>query len=129
MNSITVIGQLGRAPELKTSQNGRTYMQNCIYEYMGKDEQNNPTYQWRDFVAYGATAESIARNGFHRGRLAITGTEKTKTYTDRNGADRWKLEVTVSKVDFIDFEKPKEEAPKEEYTPNGFATLEDEIPF
>ena len=128
MNTITIIGQLGRDPELKTSQNGRTYLQNSIYEYAGKNEAGESTYIWRDFVAYGATAEAIARNCSRRGRLAITGTEKEKQYTDKNGQNRTRYEVSVSKADVIDFaEKPKE--PEPEYTPQGFAAIDEEIPF
>lgn len=130
MNSIMVIGQLGREPILKQSQNGKTYMQNSIYEYMGRDESGNPTYQWRDFVAYGATAEAIARNGFHRGRLAIVGREDLKIYTDRNGNEKLKAEISVMKADFIDFEKPKPEAPKsDDFIPQGFTEIADDIPF
>ena len=76
MNTITIIGQLGRDPELKTSQNGKTYLQNSIYEYAGRDENGDSTYTWRDFVAFESSAEAIARKCYRRGRLAITGTEK-----------------------------------------------------
>ena len=128
MNTITIIGQLGRDPELKTSQNGRTYLQNSIYEYAGKNEAGESTYTWRDFVAYGATAEAIARNCSRRGRLAITGTEKEKQYTDKNGQNRTRDEVSVSQADVIDFaEKPKE--PEPDYTPQGFAAIDEDIPF
>lgn len=126
MNTITIIGQLGRDPELKTSQNGRTYLQNSIYEYSGKNENGESTYTWRDFVAYGATAEAIARNVSRRGRLAITGTEKEKTFTDKNGQQRTRYEVNVTKADVIDFaDKPKEP----EYVPQGFAAIDEDIPF
>lgn len=128
MNTIIVLGQLGREPELKTANNGTKYIHNCIYEYAGKDDNGESRYQWRDLVAYGATAEAIARNGFHRGRIAVVGREDVKTYTDRNGIERQKMEITISKVDFIDFEKPKAEAPAE-FTPQGFTEIADDIPF
>ena len=58
----------------------------------------------------------------------ITGTEKEKQYTDKNGQNRTRYEVSVSKADVIDFaEKPKE--PEPEYTPQGFAAIDEEIPF
>lgn len=129
MNMIMVIGQLGRDPELKTAQNGTRYLHNCIYEYAGRDEKGDPKYQWRDFVAYGTTAEAIARNGFHRGRLAIVGREDMILYTDRNGVEKMKNEISVTKADFIDFEKPKEAAPKDNFAPAGFKQIEDDIPF
>lgn len=130
MNTIILIGQLGKEPELKTSKNGRTYLQNSIYEYAGRDEKNDPVYTWRDIVAYGTTAEAIARNGFKRGRLAVTGTEKIVTYTDKNGVEKMRPEISVSKVDIIDWNDEKPEAAKtEEYVPEGFAKIEDDIPF
>lgn len=131
MNTITIIGQLGRDPELKTSQNGKTYLQNSIYEYAGRDENGDSTYTWRDFVAFGSNAEAIARNCSRRGRLAITGTEKEKQYTDKNGQNRTRYEVSVSKVDVIDFaEKPAEtKNTTPEFVPQGFAAIDEDIPF
>lgn len=130
MNSITLIGQLGREPELKTSKNGRTYLQNSIYEYAGRNDDGDPVYTWRDIVAYGTTAEAIARNGFKRGRLAVTGTEKIVTYQDKNGVERMRPEISVTKVDIIDWKEEKPKAEKaEEYVPEGFAKIEDDIPF
>lgn len=129
MNAIIMIGQLGRDPELKTSSNGTKYIHNCMYEYAGRDDNGDPKYQWRDIVAYGSTAEAIARNGFHRGRLAIVGREDFKLYTDKNGVEKLKAEVSVTKVDFIDFDKPKADAPKSDFTPAGFTEIADDIPF
>ena len=130
MNVITITGQLGRDPELKTSAKGTTYMQNSIYEFAGKNEAGESTYTWRDFVAYGNEAEKRARNSFRRGRLTITGEEKEKTYTDKNGQQRSRMEISVAPrmVNIIDFaEKPKD--PEPEYTPQGFAAIDEEIPF
>lgn len=130
MNIITVTGQLGRDPELKTSAKGTTYMQNSIYEFAGKDDEGNSIYTWRDFVAYGKEAEKIARNSYRRGRLTIIGEEKEKTYTDKNGQQRTRMEITVAPkmVNIIDFqEKPKE--PEPDYTPQGFAAIDEDIPF
>lgn len=131
MNVIIITGQLGRDPELKTSAKGVTYLQNSIYEYAGKDEEGNSTYTWRDFVAYGTTAETIARNLNRRGRLTIIGEEREKTFTDKNGQQRTRMEITTPPrkvVNIIDFaEKPKD--PEPDYTPQGFAAIDEEIPF
>ena len=47
---------------------------------------------------------------------------------DDNANGYSSVEVSVSKADVIDFaEKPKE--PEPEYTPQGFAAIDEEIPF
>lgn len=131
MNIITITGQLGRDPELKTSKNGKTYLQNSIYEYAGKDENGDSTYTWRDFVAFGSDAETITRNSFRRGRLQISGREKEKTFTDKNGQHRTRMEITVAPntVNIIDFQDKPKEPQAEEYVPQGFAAIDEEIPF
>ena len=125
MNTIVIVGQLGRDPELKTSQKGKTYLQNAIYEYMGKDDAGESIFLWRDFVAYGTAADKIARLGFRRGRLMITGQEREKTFTDKNGILQKKMEVSVDKVDIIDFREKE----ADDFTPQGFAAIAEDIPF
>ena len=125
MNTIVIVGQLGRDPELKTSQKGKTYLQNAIYEYVGKDEDGVSIFLWRDFVAYGTAADKIARLGFRRGRLMITGQEREKTFTDKNGILQKKMEVSVDKVDIIDFREKE----ADDFTPQGFSAIAEDIPF
>lgn len=101
LNEVTIIGNLGRDPEIRTFANGgRVANLNIATTESWRDkasgEQRERT-EWHRVAVHGdglvGVLERIAGKGdlfFIRGKLA------TRKWQDQSGADRWSTEIVVS---------------------------------
>lgn len=97
MNRLTIIGNLTRAPEARTTQSGKNV---CTFTVAvsrrGKDEA--------DFFrvsAWGKIGETC-RQYLDKGRkVAVTGSVSVSAYTTQNGENRAALEVFAEDVEFL----------------------------
>ncbi len=100
-NSVTLIGNVGQNPEVKTLENGQkvanfSLATNETY-YNKAGEKVTQTY-WHKLVAWGKTAE-IIENYVHKGKeIAIEGKLTNRNYEDKNGQKQYITEVLVNEV-------------------------------
>ena len=95
MNSVNLTGRLGRDPELKTTNSGKSVTSISIAVQDGKDR----TY-WLPIVAWEKTADFICRY-FRKGDgIEITGKVTERKYEDRDGNKRSVVEVVAMNVGF-----------------------------
>ncbi len=91
MNTVTIIGNLTRNPELRYSEQG-TAVANLTVAVSRRRQQNG---KWTDqldgyfdVVAFQGVAEH-AGEGLHKGdRVLVAGRLRQESYTDRNGTRR-----------------------------------------
>jgi single-strand DNA-binding protein len=97
-NSITLIGNLGKDPELKQFENGRTLAKfslatNEVYRNGNGDKITST--QWHNIVAWGKTAElmgSLLKKGKE---VAVTGKLTYRSYQDKDGNNRYVSEIVI----------------------------------
>ena len=95
MNGVHLTGRLGRDPELKTTNSGKSVTSISIAVQDGKYR----TY-WLPIVAWENTAEFICKY-FHKGDgIEITGKVTERKHEDRDGNKRSVVEVVAMNVGF-----------------------------
>lgn len=110
-NSVQLIGNLGRDVELKEISTGSkvanfTLATNDYYKN-NKGEQVKET-QWHSIVAWGKTAELMAKVLKKGSSVVLQGKLVHRTYEDKDGNVRYTSEVKVH--EFINMSKPEKEA-------------------
>ena len=92
-NTIQVIGNCGRRPEMKHLENGKV----CNFPLAFTDRKDGAT-QWFDVEAWNELAD-IASQHIDKGeRVALTGRLKVQDWTDREGNTRKSLRIVAQTI-------------------------------
>lgn len=98
-NSISIIGHVGRDPDMKYNNDGNAL---CKFSVAVTDKRGgNETTQWFNVAAFGRLAETC--NQYVRKGMAImiVGPVTLNQYVDRNGEHRASLDVVARDVQFL----------------------------
>lgn len=147
MNSLTIIGNLTRDPELRTTATGLSV---CTFSVAvnrrKKQNQNQPDADYFRVTAWRELGENCAKF-LRKGRKAcVIGPVSVSSYTGNDGQTRFNLEVTAETVEFLsspmdsmNASQPTQQeappaAPQQQQMPidpsTGFQYAEtDELPF
>lgn len=105
LNRVTIAGRLSKDLELRRTQSGTAVTSFTIAvdgDFKDKQTGERPTY-WIDCVAWGITAEFMARYLSSKGRMVmLDGRLQTRTWTDKDGNRRKIVEVVADHVYFGD---------------------------
>jgi single-strand DNA-binding protein len=99
VNRVTLIGNLGRDPEIRTLENGVMVANFSIAtdeSYKGNDGTWVERTEWHDVVAWRALAERAQRTLKKGMMVFVEGKLQTRKYQDQNGNDRYKTEVVAN---------------------------------
>ena len=96
-SSITILGHLGRDPELQYDDKGNA---RCKFSIAVTDKRSNNT-AWYNCTAWGRTAE-IANQYLRKGSAAmIVGSFNPREYIAKDGATRTSLDLTVREMQML----------------------------
>lgn len=114
-NKITIVGYLGRDPEIQYTNQGTAVCKLSIATTeKRKDQTGEPVERttWFRVSVWGRQAELC--NGYlHKGQqVYVEGRLRMEEYTDREGNQRQSLEVNASDVQFIGRRGEGESVPK-----------------
>jgi len=128
LNRVTLIGYLGKDPEVKGLPSGTTVANFSIATSEKWQDQKSGTWQekteWHNIVAFGKVAE-ICGEYFQKGNLVyLEGKIQTRSWEDRNGGKRQTTSIVVNIIKNLSG-KPK--ANNDEGVPPGDNL--DEVPF
>lgn len=101
LNIVALMGRLTHTPELKTTQNGTSVCSFSIAvdrTYTPKGEERKADFI--DVVAWRQTAEHICKYFQKGSMIAIDGSIQTRSYQDKQGSNRTKVEVLANNVSF-----------------------------
>lgn len=94
----TLIGNLGRDPEIKANASGDKYARFSVA--VNKTVKGEKTTMWVDVSCWDQkkveVLELYARKGT---KLFVEGDLTTRTYTDKNGAEKLAVEVAIGRFD------------------------------
>lgn len=146
VNKAILIGNLGRDPEVRTTQNGERVVSFSLattesWRDKASGERKDRT-EWHNVViwndAIGKVAESYARKG---SKVYIEGQIQTREFTDKDGNQRRVTEIVLQRfrgeMTLLDSAKSRDDAPaRQTQAPNvrsgrqpAAAMIDDEIPF
>lgn len=109
LNMAAIVGRLGKDPELRTTQSGKSVTSFSMAVQRPRKNQNGEyESDWLDVQAWGTTAEFICKY-FQQGQLmAVSGRIQTRVYTDRDGKARKAVEIVAQDVSFCESRKREE---------------------
>jgi single-strand DNA-binding protein len=146
VNKAILIGNLGRDPEVRTTQNGERVVSFSLattesWRDKASGERKDRT-EWHNVViwndAIGKVAESYARKG---SKVYIEGQIQTREFTDKDGNQRRVTEIVLQRfrgeLTLLDSAKSRDDAPaRQTQAPNvrsgrqpAAAMIDDDLPF
>lgn len=102
MNSVSLIGRLVADPELRTTQSGVSYVNFRIAVDRRVRSGEERQADFITIVAWRQTAEFIGKYFAKGQRIAINGSIRTGSFTDRDGNKRYTTEVWADNVEFCE---------------------------
>ena len=103
MNTVNLIGNLTRDPELRYAQSG-TAIANCNMAVQRRFKNQNGDYE-SDFInikAFSKTAELLAEHFRKGSKLGITGNIQTGSYENQQGQKVYTTDVVVENLTFVE---------------------------
>ena len=136
MNNVSLMGRLTKDPEVRYSAN--TQLANARFSVavdrklskekrMEAENNNQPTADFINCVAFGRTAEVIGQYFRKGNRIAITSHIQTGSYENQQGQRIYTTDVIVDQLDFV--ESSKNNSKNEDNFNNNLKTDEPELPF
>ena len=102
MNRLTIIGNLTRDPELRTTSAGINVCSFTVAVNRRRSANGNqPEADFFRVSAWRALGENCQRYLAKGRKVAVTGPVSVSTYTGNNGVTRASLEVTADDVEFL----------------------------
>jgi single-strand DNA-binding protein len=100
LNQVSLIGNLGRDPEVKTMNNGDKVCNISIatserWKDKSSGEQKEKT-EWHRVVIFGPLADIAGRYLSKGSKVFVQGQLRTRKWQDQSGADRYSTEVVLS---------------------------------
>lgn len=107
MNNVSLIGRLTADPELKHTQSGKGFTRFTVAVDRPTKQGEEKQADFINIVAWDKTAEFVCKYFSKGQRIALTGTIRTGSYTDKGGDKRYTFEVWASNVEFCESKTEK----------------------
>ncbi len=108
-NKVQLIGHLGNAPEVKTTESGKKLARFSVAtneSYRNAKGEKVTETTWHNLVAWGKVAD-IAEKYLTKGKeVAIEGKLINRSYNDKDGNKKYITEVQVNELLLMGGEKP-----------------------
>jgi len=105
MNRVTIIGRLGRDPEIREMKNGKKFATFSIAtsesytDKMGKKEEKT---EWHNVIVFNALLVKTVQDAVSKGTiLMIEGKLSTNKYTDKAGVTKYSTQIALSTLDSV----------------------------
>lgn len=116
MNKLTIIGNLTRDPESRTTQSGISVCSFTVAVNRRKTQEGQPEADFFRVSAWRQLGENCAKYLTKGRKVCVIGPVSVSTYKGQDGAVRATLEVTAEDVEFL---SPKDETRTPSPTPDG----------
>jgi len=104
MHKITIIGNLGRDPEMRYTPEGQavvTFSVASSRKYKTAAGEQREETEWFNCSAWGKLAD-ICNEYLTKGKqVYVEGRLKTRTYQTQNGETRFSIDVTCQEIQFL----------------------------
>ena len=108
-NKVQLIGNLGNAPEVKTTESGKKLARFSVAtneSYRNANGEKVTETTWHNLIAWGKVAD-IAEKYLTKGKeVAVEGKLINRNYTDKDGNKKYSTEVQVNEILMFGGDKP-----------------------
>jgi single-strand DNA-binding protein len=102
LNKVTLIGRLGKDPEVRYTQAGQAVANFTIAtdeSYKDKQGERQKKVEWHNIVVWGKVAEEFVGKYLKKGMLVCAeGKIQTRSWDDREGNKKYTTEINVSNI-------------------------------
>lgn len=102
VNKVTLVGNLGRDPEIRSTQDGQKVANLSIatsdtWKDKNSGERRERT-EWHRIVVFNERLVEVAEKYLHKGsKLYLEGSLQTRKWTDQSGAEKYTTEIVLQK--------------------------------
>ena len=142
INSVTIVGNVVRDPEIRSTQNGDRIANLTVAtseRWKGKDGERQEKSEFHKVVVFNDKITDVVEQWVKKGaKIGIQGSLQTRKWTNKDGADQYSTEVVIGRFNgTLTMLGGKQDAEPEaakpaaapKAAPKKAADLDDEIPF
>lgn len=100
-NRVQLIGNVGKEPQIKTFESGKTMASFSMATSDNYTDQNGKKVedtQWHQVIAWGKTANFVESYVDKGNRIALEGKLVHRSYNDKEGATKYITEVVANEI-------------------------------
>lgn len=132
MNSVNLTGRLTRDPEVRYTADQKAVARFTIAIDRSVKPGEEKKADFPNVVCFGKTAEKVELY-LNKGRMVgVSGRLQTGSYVNKDGVKVYTTDVIAERVDFLDSkgsQMPERRQPAPEEPPEGWAQLDEDVPF
>lgn len=140
LNKVTLIGHLGKDPEMKYAQSGQAVTNFSLAttdSWQDKEGKKQERTEWHKIVVFGKLGE-ICNQWLSKGKqIYVEGRLQTREWQDKDGNKRYTTEIVVNEMLMLGSRSEgstgprssKGDGPPEEPPPPDYDNHKDDIPF
>ncbi|HXG53590.1 MAG TPA: single-stranded DNA-binding protein [candidate division Zixibacteria bacterium] len=137
VNKVILIGNLGKDPEVRFTNNGRAVARFPIATsevWMDADGTRQERTEWHNIVVWGKQGETCGQYLAKGRQVFVEGSIRTRSYDDKNGNKRYITEIVAQRIRFLGGGGGTRVAPEAESAGDDMAgaaqpPIDDDIPF
>lgn len=132
MNSVNLVGRLTRDPDLRYTPAQMAICRFSIAIDRPKSKDGTQQTDFPNIVVFGKQAENCAQYLNKGAKVGIEGRIQTGSYVNKDGVKVYTTDVIGELVEFLDTkgsQVPERRQPALEEPPEGFAQLDEDVPF
>jgi single-strand DNA-binding protein len=141
LNKATLIGNLGRDPEVRHTQDGKPIVNLSIATtetWKTKDGERKEKTEWHRVVIFNEGLAKVAEQYLKKGSTVyIEGQLQTRKWADKDGAEKYSTEIVLQQYrgELVMLsgksgdDRPQQDKPVFDKTKAGGFSLDDEVPF
>ena len=102
-NKVTILGNLGRDPEVRTTPAGNTVANFSVAttDKWGQGEERQERTEWHRVVVWGKLAETCGEYLSKGRQVLVEGRLQSHSYEDNEGVKRYVTEIIAHQVEFL----------------------------
>ena len=108
MNSVILIGRIGKDPELKQTASGQSVC-NCSLatseSFKNKAGEKQEKTDWHNLQIWGTSADTFAKWVKKGDRIGIEGKISYRQWDDKDGNKKYATEIIVARFEFLNDKK------------------------
>lgn len=103
LNKVMILGNLGRDPEVRQTQSGRTVANFSVAttDSWGTGADRQERTEWHQVVVWGKSAEACGQYLAKGRQVLVEGRLQTRRYEDKDGVTRYVTEIVAQQVQFM----------------------------
>lgn len=132
INKVILIGNLGKDPEIRTTQNGKEMANFSIATSESWTDKFSGTRsektEWHNIVVFSEGLVKIVKDFARKGsKVYIEGSLRTRKWTDQNGSEKYTTEVLLQNFNSVlTLLDSRSSTPNSDYKPNEYKQNEPE---